>query len=236
MSTAFFLLFRVQKFVCNGSCEGTFQTCFKCGRRGNYCSRTPCQSHPFSKHPKGGVRGVEAECPPGSFLARPQSTLPMQTLFCSNHKNSRRLELPISKNTPHGRWGQGPGSVDPRFPAGLPFPVPEILDFAAFRDSGKVFQQFSRDFPGVFPENPRTDPRNSHSLLEFSDPSFAQTHIHTTHTHTHSLSLDIHTHSLSPSVAHHCCHGCQTNACIVLVSIVTIVSAILIISFAVLHG
>ena len=75
-------------------------------------------------------------------------------------KNSRR---------PHGRLGQGPGSVDPRFPAGLPFPVPEILEFVAFRDSGKVFQQFSRDFPGVFLENPRTDPGNSHSLLEFSD-------------------------------------------------------------------
>ena len=42
-------------------------------------------------------------------------------------KNSRRLELSISKNTPHGRWGQGPGRVDPMFPAGLAFPVPEIL-------------------------------------------------------------------------------------------------------------
>ena len=88
---------------------------------------------------------------------------------CLSQKSSRRLELSISKNTPHGRWGQGAGSVDPRFPAGLPFPVPEILEFVAFRDSGKFFQQFSRDFPGVFPENPRTDPGNSHSLLEFSD-------------------------------------------------------------------
>ena len=52
------------------------------------------------------------------------------------------------KNTLHGGWGQGPGSVDPRFPAGLPFPVPEIQEFVAFRDSGKIFQQFSRDFPG----------------------------------------------------------------------------------------
>ena len=59
--------------------------------------------------------------------------------------------------------------MDPRFPAGLPFPVPEILDFVAFRDSGKIFQLFSRDFPGVFLENPRRDPGNSHSLLEFSD-------------------------------------------------------------------
>ena len=65
-----------------------------------------------------------------------------------NQKNSRRLELSISKNTPHGRCGQGPGSVVPRFPAGLPFPVPEILEFVAFRDSGK----FSGNFPGTFPE------------------------------------------------------------------------------------
>ena len=44
-------------------------------------------------------------------------------------ENSRRLELSISKNTPRRRWGQGPGTVDPRFSAGLRFPVPEILKF-----------------------------------------------------------------------------------------------------------
>ena len=84
-------------------------------------------------------------------------------------ENSRRLELSISENTPHGRWGQGPGSVDPRFPACLPFPVPEILEFVAFRDSGKFFQQFSGDFPGLFLQNPWTDLGNSHSLLGFSE-------------------------------------------------------------------
>ena len=86
-----------------------------------------------------------------------------------NKKNSRSLELSISKNNPQRRCGEGPGSVDPRFAAGLPFPVPEILEFVAFRDSGKFFQQYSRDFPGVFLGNPRTHPTNSHSLLEFSD-------------------------------------------------------------------
>ena len=99
--------------------------------------------------------------------SKPRSLLRMK--WVKIQKNSRRLELSISENTPHGRWGQGPGSVGPRFPAGLPFPVPEILEFVAFRGSGKFFQQFSRDFPGVFPENPRTDPGNSHSLLEFSE-------------------------------------------------------------------
>ena len=40
---------------CNSSCaivhmKGTFQICFKRGRSGNYCNRTPCRFHPFSKH------------------------------------------------------------------------------------------------------------------------------------------------------------------------------------------
>ena len=94
----------------------------------------------------------------------------MLTSFCStlHQKNSRRLELSISKNTLHGRWGQGPGSVNPKFPSGLPFPVSEILEVVAFRDSGNIFQHF----PGTFPEfflGPRTDPGNSHGLLEFSE-------------------------------------------------------------------
>ena len=95
--------------------------------------------------------------------------LPLIRETKDTQKNSRRLELSISKNTPHGRWGQGPGSVDPRFPAGLPFPVPEILEFVAFRDPGKFFQQFSRSFPGTFLQNSCTDPGNRHSLLEFSE-------------------------------------------------------------------
>ena len=86
---------------------------------------------------------------------------------CLSQKNSRRLELSISK-TPRTEGGDKVPAVHPRFPAGLPFPVPQILEFIAFRDSGKMFQQFSRNFPAVFLENPRTDPGNSHSLLEFS--------------------------------------------------------------------
>ena len=89
-------------------------------------------------------------------------------------KTSRRLELSVLKDIPHGRWGRGPGSVDPGFPAGLPFPVPEILELVAFRDSGKLFQQFSRDFPGVFLENPRTDPGNSHIRCSIPWPFFSR--------------------------------------------------------------
>ena len=51
----------------------------------------------------------------------------------------------------------------------LAFPVPKILEFVAFRDSGFFLQQFSRDFPKVLLGKPGTDPGNSHSLLEFSE-------------------------------------------------------------------
>ena len=89
--------------------------------------------------------------------------------FAFAQKNSRRLELSISKSPRAEGLDKVRGGVRPRFAAGLPFPVPQILEFVAFPYSGKFFQHFSCNFPGVFPENPRTDPGNSHSLLEFSD-------------------------------------------------------------------
>ena len=82
-------------------------------------------------------------------------------------KNSRRLELSISKNTPHGRWGQGPGSVDPRFPAGLPFPVPEILEFVAFGASGNIFQQFPWTYPEFSLTTPEQAPETATALSSF---------------------------------------------------------------------
>ena len=89
-------------------------------------------------------------------------------------KSSRRLELSISTNTPHGRWGQGPGSVDPRFPAGLPFPVPEILVFVAFRDSGPGTPHKSlASFPilnyDVLVGNPFRDPKLPRTAQKFPD-------------------------------------------------------------------
>ena len=103
---------------------------------------------PNPRRPASGVPGV----PPDQVYGQ---------------KSSRRLELSISKDIPHGRCRQGPGSVDPRFPAGLPFPVPEIIEFVAFRDSGKFFQQFSRDFPGVFLENPQQIPETATAFSSF---------------------------------------------------------------------
>ena len=63
----------------------------------------------------------------------------------------KKLEKAVTVDVekfPHRRLGQGPGSVDPNFAAGLPFPVPEILEFRAFRNSGK----FSSMFPIIFPQ------------------------------------------------------------------------------------
>ena len=45
--------------------------------------------------------------------------------------------------------------------------VPKILKIEGSCDGGKP-PNFSWDFPGVFLKNPPEDPRNSHSLLEFS--------------------------------------------------------------------
>ena len=57
-------------------------------------------------------------------------------------------------------WTQGP-----RFPAGLPSPVPRSLEFVlASRDSGQFFQQFSRDFPGVSSRTPEQTPETATAL------------------------------------------------------------------------
>ena len=52
---------------------------------------------------------------------------PLGSISAKIQKNSRRLELSIFKNIPHGRWGRGQGSF-------------------AIRDN------FSSNFPGTFPE------------------------------------------------------------------------------------
>ena len=72
----------------------------------------------------------------------------------------------------HGRCGQGPGSVDPRFPAGLPFQVPEILEFIAFCDSE---QNFPAIFPGLsrsFPWEPEQTPETATAFSSFLTASY----------------------------------------------------------------
>ena len=46
-------------------------------------------------------------------------------------------------------WDRVPGNADPRFAAGLPSLMPEILAFKAFRGSGKICSKF----PAIFPES-----------------------------------------------------------------------------------
>ena len=90
--------------------------------------------------------------------------------FLWGHK-SEKLEkagtVDSKKNTPRARWGPGPGGVDTRFPAGLPFPVPEILEFMAFRDACRFFQRFSRTFPEFSSGTPEQTPETATAFSSF---------------------------------------------------------------------
>ena len=45
------LLFRVQQFICNRLCEGMFQICFECGRRGQVLHSHPLPISPLLQTP-----------------------------------------------------------------------------------------------------------------------------------------------------------------------------------------
>ena len=86
------------------------------------------------------------------------------SLSCIKLEKAKTVYFKKSPCTEGGHKVQG--SVDPRFAVSLPFPVPEILESKAFRNSGEIpafFPEFSRNSIG----NPRRDPEDSHSLLEF---------------------------------------------------------------------
>ena len=100
-----------------------------------------------------------------NFLPRPLRKSSV-SMTLTDQKNSRRLELSISKDTPHGRWGQGPGSVDSRLtPSRFAFPGarnPRIYSISRF---GKffpaIFPGLSRSFPREPPNRPRKQPQPS---------------------------------------------------------------------------
>ena len=92
----------------------------------------------------------------------------------TRQKNSRRLELSISKNTSHGRWGQGHGSVDPRFPPRFAFPGARNPRISSTSRLEKIFPAIFRGLSWSSPREPAKDPGNSHSLLEFSDSCFGK--------------------------------------------------------------
>ena len=54
-------------------------------------------------------------------------------------KNPRRLELLISKNTPHRRWGQGPGQRRPKVPGRFAFPGAQNPRICSISRFGKIF-------------------------------------------------------------------------------------------------
>ena len=72
---------------------------------------------PFSRGKNRISQGVESR---GSLISAP---------LALRDSKSEKLEkagtVDFKKHTPHGRWGQGPGSVDPRFPAALPSQCPK---------------------------------------------------------------------------------------------------------------
>ena len=61
---------------------------------------------------------------------------------------SEKLEKAGTVDFKKHPWGQGP----PKVPGRFAFPVPVILEFVAFRDSGKFFQEFSSRTPEQTPE------------------------------------------------------------------------------------
>ena len=80
-------------------------------------------------------------------------------VFFKNQKNSRRLELSISKNSPPGRWGQGPGQCRPKVPGRFAFPSardPRICSISRF---GKIIPAV---FPGLSRSFSREPPNASH--------------------------------------------------------------------------
>ena len=81
------------------------------------------------------------------------------------------MELSISKRHPARKVGTRSGQCRPqRLAAGLPFPVPKILELVAFRDSGKVFSSnFPRTFPEFSPGTPEQTPKTATALCEFSE-------------------------------------------------------------------
>ena len=74
------------------------------------------------------------------------------------------------QKTPARKVGTRSRQCRPKVPGRFAFPGarnPRICSISRFGKTVPVI--FPRDFPGVFLGNPRTDPGNSHSLLEFSD-------------------------------------------------------------------
>ena len=78
------------------------------------------------------------------------------------------------KKHPARKVGTRSQQCGPKVPGRFALPGARNPGIRSISQFGKIFQQFSRDFPGVFLGNPQTDPGNSHSLLEFSEKSLSR--------------------------------------------------------------
>ena len=96
---------------------------------------TICQNHPFGNHPFANPRRL-----------------------CKSEKLEKAVAVDFKRLCTEG-WDKVHGSVDRRFAAGLPFPVPAILEFRAlnFRDSGR-FCPGSRSSLRELPKRPQKQP------------------------------------------------------------------------------
>ena len=109
---ALFLLFRVQQFVCNRLCEGCSKHVSSVVAAAKYCSLTPCQFHPFSKHPSFVSRnwlpssGSRMECRFGSIdhptkTCREGAGSPPLTPICICVERRRRFSYCLQKHHNH---------------------------------------------------------------------------------------------------------------------------------------
>ena len=56
----------------------------------------------------------------------------IRLIICHHHEKAVTVDF---EKHPARKVGTKSRAVDPMFAAGLPFPVPEVLEFKAFRDS-----------------------------------------------------------------------------------------------------
>ena len=106
------------------------------------------------------------------MLSGPNRAMPPRCAmrFESLRKTREGWSCRFFKKHPARKVGTRSRQCRPKVPGRFAFPGALNPRFCSISRFGKIFQQFCWDFPGVFPENPRTDPGNSHSLLEYSEP------------------------------------------------------------------
>ena len=116
----------------------------------------------------GGARGREGVC--GDLGGGGELNIFFRGPNAHQEKNSRRLEFHGTvdfKKHPARKVGTRSWQCGPKVPGRFAFLVPEILEFVAFRDSGKFFQQFSGTFREFSRRTPEQTPETATAFLSF---------------------------------------------------------------------